>query len=185
MELSRCKVCGYVMETHKIGEVCPACGVPSKVFEPYKLTMSEERYKMLSLHMHPIILHFPQAFVVVAAGMLVLSFLFTGDLQSQIFTVIKFNLLFLPLTVVMGAATGIKDGQLRFKKLSPPALQFKIKLSVGFLVLSLLTAVLGMVWDYTFVNRVILLVLTFIQMGIAVVLGRAGAKLIESFIPGK
>lgn len=185
MELSRCKVCGYVMETHKIGEVCPACGVPSKVFEPYKLTMSEERYKMLSLHMHPIILHFPQAFVVVAAGMLVLSFLFTGDLQSQIFTVIKFNLLFLPLTVVMGAATGIKDGQLRFKKLSPPALQFKIKLSVGFLVLSLLTAVLGMVWDYTVVNRVILLVLTFIQMGIAVVLGRAGAKLIESFIPGK
>lgn len=185
MELSRCKVCGYVMETHKIGEVCPACGVPAKVFEPYKLTMSEERYKMLSLHLHPIILHFPQAFVVVAAGMLILSFLFTGELQSQIFTIIKFNLLFLPLTVVMGAATGIKDGQLRFKKLSPPALQFKIKLSVGFLVLSLATAVLGMVWDYTVINRVILLVLTLVQTGIAVMLGRAGAKLIESFIPGK
>lgn len=185
MELSRCKVCGYVMETHKIGEVCPACGVPAKVFEPYKLTMSEERYKMLSLHLHPIILHFPQAFVVVAAGMLVLSFLFTGELQSQIFTIIKFNLLFLPLTVVMGAATGIKDGQLRFKKLSPPALQFKIKLSVGFLALSIVTAALGMIWDYTVVNRVILLILTLIQTGIAVMLGRAGAKLIESFIPGK
>lgn len=185
MELSRCKVCGYIMETHKIGEVCPACGVPAKVFEPYKLTMSEERYKVLALHMHPIILHFPQAFVVVATGMLLLSFIFTGSLQEPIVTVIKFNLLFLPLTVVMGALTGVKDGQLRFKKLSPPVLQLKIKMSIAFFALSLVTAVFGMIWEYTFVNKLILFVLCVIQTGIAALLGRIGSKLIESFIPGK
>ncbi len=185
MELSRCKVCGYIMETGKIEDVCPACGVPSKVFEPYKLTMSEDRYKVLALHMHPIILHFPQAFVVTAMGMLFLSFFFADPIRANIIVVAKFNLLFLPLTVVMGALTGIKDGQLRFKKLSPPVLQMKIKLSVAFFVLSILTAILGMIWEYTTMNTIILFVLTFIETGVAAVLGRIGSKLIDSFIPGK
>lgn len=185
MELSKCKVCGYVMETGKIGDVCPACGVPSKVFEPYKLTMSEDRYKFLSLHIHPIVLHFPQAFVITATGLLFLALIFTGELQAQIITVIQFNLLFLPLTVIMGAVSGIKDGQLRFKKLSPPALQLKIKLSVAFLLLSILTGVLAFVLTMTTMNMILLLILCAVQTGLAVVLGKTGSKLIDSFVPGK
>lgn len=185
MELSRCKVCGYIMETGKIEDVCPACGVPSKVFEPYKLTISEDRYKWLSLHMHPIILHFPQAFVVTAMGLLLLSFIFTGTLRDQMVVVIQFNLIFLPLTVIMGAATGIKDGKLRFKKLSPPVLQFKIKLSLGFLALSIVTAVMAVVMPFTFTNTLIMFVLTLVQTGIAALLGRVGSKLIDAWIPGK
>lgn len=185
MELSKCKVCGYIMETGKIGDVCPACGVASKVFEPYKLTMSEDRYKILSLHLHPIILHFPQAFVITATGMLLLAFIFTGELQAPIITVAKFNLLFLPLTVIMGAASGIKDGQLRFKKLSPPVLQFKIKLSIVFLVLSIITALMAFLLPFNQMNMIALFVLSAIQTVIAAVLGKTGSKLIDSFIPGK
>lgn len=185
MDLSKCKVCGYVMETGKVGAVCPACGVPSKVFEPYKPTMSEDRYKILSLHIHPIVLHFPQAFVITATGLLFLALIFTGELQTQIITVIQFNLLFLPLTVIMGAASGIKDGQLRFKKLSPPALQLKIKLSIGFLILSILTAALVFILPLTMMNLILLLVLCAVQSLLAVVLGKTGSKLIDSFVPGK
>lgn len=185
MELSKCKVCGYITETGKIGEVCPACGVASKVFEPYKLTLSEDRYKLLSLHMHPVILHFPQAFVVTATGMLLLSFLFTGTWYDQIITVIQFNLLFLPLTVLMGAATGIKDGQLRFKKLSPPALQLKIRLSIAFFGLSVITGLMAVFMDMTVAIRLILLLLCVLQTLIAVLLGRTGATLIDAFLPGK
>lgn len=185
MELSRCKVCGYIMETGKIEDVCPACGVPSKVFEPYKLTISEDRYKWLSLHMHPIILHFPQAFVVTAMGLLLLSFIVTGTLRDQMVVVIQFNLIFLPLTVIMGAATGIKDGKLRFKKLSPPVLQLKIKLSVAFLLLSIVTAIMSVTMPFTFTNSLMMFVLTLIQTGIAALLGRVGSKLIDAWIPGK
>ena len=33
--LIRCKACGYVTREGKIKDVCPACGVPAKMFEPY------------------------------------------------------------------------------------------------------------------------------------------------------
>lgn len=185
MELSRCKVCGYIMETGKIEDVCPACGVPAKVFEPYKLTISEDRYKWLSLHMHPIILHFPQAFVVTGMGLLLLSFFFTGELKALTVTVIQFNLIFLPLTVIMGALTGVKDGQLRFKKLSPPVLQLKIKMSVAFFLLSIVTAVMCVTLPFTLVNTGLMFALTLIQTVIAALLGRIGSKLIDAWIPGK
>lgn len=185
MELSRCKVCGYIMETSHIKDDCPACGLPAKVFEPYKLTISEERYKWISLHMHPIILHFPQAFVVTGLGLIVLAMIFTGQLQQDIMTVVKFNLFFLPFTVAAGALSGAKDGQLRFKKITTPALKFKIKLSVAFFVLSVIDAALVMILPTNFVNLAILFVITAAASGIAVVLGKAGAKLMDCTIPGK
>ena len=31
-----CKPCGYVMKESELEDVCPACGLPKKVFEQYK-----------------------------------------------------------------------------------------------------------------------------------------------------
>ena len=50
-ELVRCRPCGYVMkksELDKIG-VCPACGLPHNVFEPYREKVSPKRLFILSL----------------------------------------------------------------------------------------------------------------------------------------
>lgn len=183
--LSRCKVCGYVMPTDKIPDLCPACGVDKKVFEPYTPKMSEERYKVLSLHMHPIILHFPQAFVVTAMGLLVLLLIPGMIFTKEILVVTQFNILFLPLTVLAGALSGMKDGQLRFKKITTPLLKFKILLSCVFLALSLVATAVMFLMPFTFMTNIILLVLMVAASGVAVVLGRAGAPLMESFMPGK
>jgi len=183
--LSRCKVCGYIMETDQIQDLCPACGLPAKVFEPYSPTMSEERFKLLSLHMHPIILHFPQAFVVTALGMLILGLMFTGALQQQILLIAKFNVVFLPPLVLVGALSGMKDGQLRFKKITTPVLKYKMILSAAFFGLSVLAAILAMVLPLTPSTILILAVLMMVSSLIAVVLGRTGAKLMDSFMPGK
>lgn len=183
--LSRCKACGYIMETDQIKGVCPACGLSDKVFEPYKLTISEERYKFLALHIHPIILHFPQAFVVTAFGLLVLSLVFTGQMLENIMIITKFNLLFLPLLVILGALSGIKDGKMRFKKVTTPILKYKIMLSVVFLVLSIVAAILVFVLPVNLISKLILIVLTGAASGVAVVLGKAGGKLMDSIMNGK
>ena len=48
-ELVRCRPCGYVMEKDKLGDVCPACGLPHKVFEPYREKVSLNRLFVLNL----------------------------------------------------------------------------------------------------------------------------------------
>ena len=46
--LIRCKACGYVTCEGKIKDVCPACGVPAKMFEPYTDPVSEKRRRFLA-----------------------------------------------------------------------------------------------------------------------------------------
>ncbi len=58
----KCKACGYIIDEKKLGDVCPACGVPRKAFEPWTDDMSPRRRVLLTLNLHPIALHFPQAF---------------------------------------------------------------------------------------------------------------------------
>ncbi len=69
--LVRCRVCNYVTAESKLGDRCPACGAPRAVFEPYTDRISGRRRKILDLHLHLIVIHFPQAF---SAAVLALAF---------------------------------------------------------------------------------------------------------------
>ena len=62
-ELVRCRPCGYVMKASDLGDVCPACGLPRNVFEPYREKVSPNRLFLLSLDIHPIAIHMSQTFV--------------------------------------------------------------------------------------------------------------------------
>ena len=54
-ELVRCRPCGYVMKKSELGTgVCPACGLPHTVFEPYREKVSAKRLFLLGLDIHPI-----------------------------------------------------------------------------------------------------------------------------------
>ena len=75
-ELLRCKSCGYVADAGKVGEVCPACGVPRKMMEPWKDPFQSGAGFSWDADLHPIIDHFSicyaaSAFVV---AMFVLTF---------------------------------------------------------------------------------------------------------------
>ena len=63
-ELVHCRPCGFVMEADKLGDVCPACGLPRKVFEPYREKVSLNRLFVLNLDLHPIAIHLSQALVI-------------------------------------------------------------------------------------------------------------------------
>ena len=70
-----CRPCGYVLKESELGDVCPACGLPRKVFEDYKERMSPGRSKILQLDLHPIAVHFPQSMLVLSLLALIINLL--------------------------------------------------------------------------------------------------------------
>lgn len=182
--LVRCKVCGFVMPEERLGDICPACGVAAKVFEPYKTKLSEKRFKILSLHIHPILLHFPQAFVLTALVLLGLAMVTSGSVQEYLVTIARFNLVALPFCTLIGFASGLFDGKVRFKKVTAPALKFKIILGTAFVVLSAADAILAIYLSPTFLNLLLMFGIALVGSGCAAVLGKIGSSLFEASMPG-
>ncbi len=69
------------MEAGKLGDVCPACGLPRKVFEPYRERVSINRLRLLNLDMHPIAIHLSQAMVIAIPAPGNSDTCFSGDLS--------------------------------------------------------------------------------------------------------
>lgn len=179
-----CKACGYIMEADQLKDVCPACGVSAKVFEPYTSKISEQREKMISMHLHPIMVHFPQAFVVLALFFDVAALFLKGPLYEIAIAGIKINTVFLPLGVLAGALLGIYDGKLRFKRTNTPVLKFKIKLAILFQLLSVAAALIVLLQPLTRGVILLLIALTFVALVIAMVLGKTGSKLMGAAMKG-
>ena len=139
-ELVRCRPCGYVMkksELDKIG-VCPACGMPHTVFEPYRERVSANRLFILGLDIHPIAIHLSQTFVAMIPGLMILRFLFPNFLPDYFSPVIDFSIFVFPLSLIAAFASGIIDGLTRFKTLDTPLLKSKIYYGIVIFVISIL-----------------------------------------------
>ena len=184
-ELVRCRPCGYVMEADKLGDVCPACGMPRKVFEPYRERVSRKRIMVLDLDLHPIAIHFSQTFV----GAIPLIFLFTALFPSfyfdELMVVNKVMIITLPLTMIVAFSSGMIDGFTRFKTFNTPMLLKKIVLSGLITLLSIIASVLVIKNGLTPENRIIVLSLILGCLTFAVKLGLMGKKLLNVILPGK
>lgn len=179
-----CKVCGYIMEEGSVHDVCPACGVSAKAFEPYKSRVSEKRSKILALHLHPIILHFPQAAVTFALLLLLLSLVTGGALHDNLVIAAQFNVLILPLSVLGGFASGLLDGKIRFKSVMRPILKLKIVLSCVFFALSIIAAVVIVAVPLTQTILLLETALILASTALAIILGHIGGDLINAVYPG-
>lgn len=178
-ELVRCRPCGYVMEADKLGDVCPACGLPRKVFEPYREKVSANRKKILGLDLHPIAIHLSQTFVVLIPIMLILTRFFPYLYFDVFSNVLIFSIIIFPFTLVLAIITGVIDGLTRFKSLTPPLLKVKIIVSGIIMFLSLLNVYLFK-QDQFF----ILFISSLLALACAVRLGLWGKKLIDVILPG-
>jgi uncharacterized membrane protein len=184
-EFVRCKACGYVTTRGRLKDVCPACGVPAKMFEPYTHTVSLKRRRILDLHTHPVLVHFPQAFALTLCGLSFLVFFMSGKAQEAIFSTLRVLSLLLPLTVIFAIITGVLDGKIRFRKVTTPLLKKKIVLSVIFFLAALAMAALAACGDI----QVFSLHLSHFLLGIVVtlcgtLLGLIGGTLLDSKFPG-
>ncbi len=179
-ELVRCKACGYVMEADKLKDVCPACGMSFKVFEPYRERVALNRLFVLSLDLHPIAIHLSQTFVFLIPFLIIMTNLFP-DFNNQIFSqVLLFSIYAFPLTLIAAITTGVIDGLFRFKSLAPPLLNLKIIFSSAITVLAGALFLVAKDGD----NKLISLLLSFGCLYFAFRLGLLGKKLLNVILPG-
>jgi len=180
-ELVRCRPCGYVMEKDKLGDVCPACGLPHKVFEPYREKVSLNRLMILNLDLHPIAIHLSQSFMVLIPLLILNQLLFPNFFYEESEVVIKFCIALLPFSMLLAFVTGIVDGITRFKSLKPPLL--RNKLIFGGLII-LVSITLFFMKDIEGQKGLALLI-SSVGLAFAVILGLIGKKLLNVILPGK
>ncbi len=183
MELVKCKACGYIMCKDKLGEVCPACAVSRKVFEPYTEKVSPHRKKILDLFLHPIAVHFPQAFAIMIPPFLIVSLFIIPPYNHDLFVAGKTLSYFLPFVTVFAFCLGLLDGRIRFKKLNTPALIQKMVVGGCFLALSIAIGIIAFRTSLMGPWRYVVIGLTLFCAGCAAVLGQIGGKLIYAKLP--
>lgn len=184
-ELVRCRPCGYVMRADKLGDVCPACGLSRKVFEPYREKVSSNRLLVLNLDLHPIAIHFSQTFV----GAIPLLFLFTAIFPNFYFdelTIVNIVMIIaLPLTMIVALLTGLIDGYTRFKTFNTPMLVKKIVLSGIVTLLSGIASILVISDGLTANNKLLIVLLMLGSLVCAIILGLIGKGLLNIILPGR
>ena len=179
-ELVRCRPCGFVMEADKLGDVCPACGLPRKVFEPYREKVSPNRLILLNLDLHPIAIHLSQSLVIAIPLLAIISNFFSSFQPELIKNVFTFSVFVFPFTLALAIMTGVIDGLTRFKTLATPLLRVKIIFSLIILTLSI--AIFFVARDEK--NYIMTIILSFLSLGAGVQLGLWGKKLINVILPG-
>ncbi len=179
-ELVRCRPCGYVMKASELGDVCPACGLPHTVFEPYRERVSANRLLILSLDIHPIAIHLSQTFVALTPLLIIFHLIFPDFQATIVHSVITFSVWALPVSLIASTISGIVDGITRFKTLRTPLLKSKIIYSVAILIFSVAQLVLFVPETYTWVT----IVLSLLSLACAVKLGLLGKHLLDVILPG-
>lgn len=183
--LMRCKACGFVTDQGEIKDVCPACGVPAKMFEPYTHPVSLKRRRILDLHTHPVMVHFPQAFALTLFLLSFSAFFVPQALLEILSSTIKVLSALLPFFLVAAIATGLMDGKLRFRKVTTPLLKKKILLSLVFLITAIALAALALFAQLlTFPIHLLYFLLTIIASLCGALLGLIGGKLLDAKFPG-
>ena len=179
-ELVRCRPCGFVIESDKLGDVCPACGMPRKVFEPYRERVSRKRLMLLNFDLHPIAIHLSQALVIAIPLLVIVTNLFKQFQPEILKNVLTFSVVIFPFTLILAIITGVIDGLTRFKTLATPILRVKIIFSL--IILSLSVAIFFVAPESDL--YILTIALSILSLGAGFQLGLWGKKLINVILPG-
>lgn len=179
-ELVRCRPCGFVMDSDKLGDVCPACGMPRKVFEPYRERVSRNRLILLNFDLHPIAIHLSQSLVIAIPILVIITNLFNQFQPEMLKNVLIFSVVVFPFTLILAIITGIIDGLTRFKTLATPILRVKIIFSLIILSLSIALFFVAPQSKY----YILTIVLSILSLAAGFQLGLWGKKLINVILPG-
>lgn len=180
----KCKACGYIMREDRLGDTCPACGVPRKSFEPWVSNLSPRRSFILGLDLHPIMLHFPQAFSVLVPVLILADQLVPLPRGIEVTQAIRvLSILVFPAAVGAFVA-GLIDGHTRFKKFNTTSLITKIVIGSVFLGASFALAFTAFM-NYTMDPvRWTIFALALVCIAFQVALAQIGKRLMCAYLPG-
>ena len=183
--LMRCKSCGFVLAEGKLGDVCPACGVPRKMFEPWNDPVSPKRRMILGLDLHPIVVHFPISFGAAAFVVSVFVLAFPELFADTARIILSTFAGVLPLVAAAAIATGLFDGKVRFRRVTTQLLKRKIALGTVFTVSALAAAIITLVFGTSVLwVRVVDVALLTSCVIASVGLGKIGSSLMSALFPG-
>ncbi|MGA9049239.1 MAG: hypothetical protein WB588_09625 [Dehalococcoidia bacterium] len=186
-KMVRCKACGYITEESKLGDACPACGVPRISFEPYTDPVAENRRRLLNFDLHPIAVHFPVSFTVAVLVFSLASLVCSGQVEDLITCTTKILVLFLPLVVLLAFLVGLLDGKARFRKIRNSHI-LKTKIVLGIILFALSLGLAVVIWLKAFTDPVFALISIVIGAGALaciIVLSLLGTSVSNSAFPGK
>ena len=178
----KCGVCGYIGEDSKIKQVCPACGAPLSSFEHYEYEINEKRLSNLSLHLHPILVHFPISIAILSFVFLLIAFFMGSGANNQWILIEKIISIILPFTIIAAMAAGLFDAKSRLRDAIGSLQRQKIQLGTFFLVVSCVSAILINYEVFTFLGRVVLILLGLLGIVFSTLLGKKGASLLSVLI---
>jgi rubredoxin len=183
--MMRCKSCGYVIAEVKLKDVCPACGVPRKMFEPWTDPLSPKRRALLELELHPIVIHFTVAFTASAFALSLFSLAFPRFLAGLATNVLVVMTAVLPLAVLAGWAAGVFDGKIRFRRATTPLLARKMVMGGAVFLETLAAAVLLFVFGLDPLwARIVIAVLLGLALGEIAMLMKIGVGLLGATVSG-
>ena len=180
----KCKVCGFIGEEGEITKGCPACGVPVSAFESYQYDINEKRLNLLNMHIHPVLVHFPQSIAFLSLIFIIIAFTTQGQISSNLIIVEKLLSIILPISALIATVAGMFDARTRFKKKFGPLLKQKIVLSAIFFLSTSITAVLINYEAFNFWGKVAIIILSIGSFLCSGLLGKKGAKLLDSKLRG-
>lgn len=145
----RCKLCGYVMDEARLKDVCPACGVSRKVFEPYDDPVEPERRRVIDMDLHPIVVHAPQALAFLLLLLVPVHRVLPQTWAAAVVQAVAVMAVLLPVTVVGGFVTGLIDGKARLRKVDTPLLRQKMAVGAVFFAVAAGAAWVAVVTEWT------------------------------------
>lgn len=185
-DMVRCKACGYIMDKDALVDVCPACGVKKEMFEPWEDKVGVLRRFILEKHLHPVIVHAPQALTFLLLILSAAFPLFGADLQkSYLWPAIVVMTWLLPISIVATILSGFFDAMVRYRKVATPALVQKQVLGYLLLAASVVMTILAATANFTTLTVWLGYVASnVVAMGASALLGIKGAKLTHAAMPG-
>jgi uncharacterized membrane protein/rubredoxin len=180
-----CKVCGYIVEKEEPPGVCPACGFEGKIFEEYESPLSKKRRKTLDLHIHPVMVHLPVAFVASLALISLIRVIGVLPNQIELVGMLKVIVAVLPLVAIFAAMAGIFDAKIRFKRIDTPHLKKKLVLASFLILISISLFVSQYLLDLNpSTHKILVFVLSVLMLCFALILGLIGGRLRDSKVRG-
>ena len=184
-ELLRCKSCGYVVEAGKVGDVCPACGVPRKMMEPYTDPVSQRRRYLLGFDLHPVIDHFSVCYATSALAVALFVLIFPEIFRLTATGVMRAFIGVLPLAVIASFLSGLFDGKVRFRRTTAPVLRTKKVVGALFFLFAAAAAVVTFAaGPFETWVRVLVVLLEAGGVACTFVPGRIGKGLLHALFPG-
>lgn len=187
----RCKACGYLMAEGSDYTECPACGVPSKMFEPYDDKVPEERAWLLRFDLHGVVAHLPMGLTIITFVLSALSLLLgivgpPSETLSALLTTLVVSSIILPVVVLGTYGAGLLDGYFRYKKVTTKLLVKKIYLGAVFLVFSVAMLIVSQLPGFTssIGLQVVYLAINLAAFACIIFLGLWGASLVHGVMPG-